>query len=139
MITPINIKASETVIVAPATGSFGGAAVSVALAMSARVIAMGRNLDALTKLAARGARISPVQITGDTQSDAETLQILGQIDAYFDISPPAAAQSTHIKKRHPRAPSFGPREPHGRHPGRYIHPPFRGHAQDSAAQGEADV
>ena len=37
----INLRPGETVIIAPATGSFGGAAVSVALAMGAKVIAMG--------------------------------------------------------------------------------------------------
>ena len=42
-----DVKAGETVIVSPATGGFGGAALFVALAMGARVIAMGRNMAAL--------------------------------------------------------------------------------------------
>lgn len=37
----IDLQAGETVIIAPATGPFGGAAVLVALAMGAKVIAMG--------------------------------------------------------------------------------------------------
>lgn len=42
--------AGTAVIVAPATGKFGGAAVLVALAMGARVIAAGRNAKGLEKL-----------------------------------------------------------------------------------------
>lgn len=93
----INIQAGETVIIAPATGSFGGAAVLVALAMGARVIAMGRNLEALKKVAARSDRVEIVPTTGDVQTDAEALRKFGLADAFFDISPPEAAKSTHIK------------------------------------------
>ena len=93
----IDIKAGETVIIAPATGAFGGAAVFVALAMGARVIAMGRNVEALKKVAQSSDRIKPVPITGDVQKDTEALQRFGAADAFLDISPPAAAKSTHIK------------------------------------------
>ncbi len=94
MLTP---KSRETVIVAPATGAFGGAAVLVALAMGARVIAMGRNVKVLEQVAARSERVKAVPITGDMQKDAEALQKFGPADAFLDISPPAAAKSTHIK------------------------------------------
>ncbi|MCJ1249698.1 hypothetical protein MMC30_006924 [Trapelia coarctata] len=93
----IDIKAGETVIVCPATGSFGGAAVSVALAMGARVIAMGRNLDALKELATLSERVEIVQTTGDVEADVKALQKFGAIDACLDISPPAAAKSTHLR------------------------------------------
>lgn len=93
----IDLKVGETVIIAPATGAFGGAAVVVALAMGARVIAMGRNLDALKRIAAKSDRIETVQMTGDVQADLESLQKFGTIDAFFDISPPAAINSTHYK------------------------------------------
>jgi hypothetical protein len=63
----INLQAGETVIVAPATGSFGGAAVMVALAMGARVIAMGRKVDALRRIATLSDRVAVVPITGDVQ------------------------------------------------------------------------
>lgn len=46
----INLRAGETIIIAPATGGISGAAVEVASAMGARVIAVGRNLKALEKL-----------------------------------------------------------------------------------------
>lgn len=93
----IELKAGETVIVSPATGMFGGAAVLVALAMGARVIAMGRNLEALKAITTSSDRVEAVPITGDVQADAAALQEFGLADAFFDISPPAAAKSTHLK------------------------------------------
>ena len=97
-LSDIELKAGETVIVAPATGPFGGAAVEVALAMGARVIAMGRNGEVLKKIqASHPGRVEIVQMTGDTQADLDALKKFGAIDAYFDISPPAAEKSTHLK------------------------------------------
>ena len=93
----IDLKAGETVIVSPATGAFGGAAVLVALAMGARVIAMGRNVEALERIKKRSERIETVPITGDILKDSEALKRFGAVDAFFDISPPEAAKSTHIK------------------------------------------
>lgn len=93
----IDLKAGETVIIAPATGSFGGAAVVLAIAMGARVIAMGRNVEALKSVAARSERIKIVPVTGDVQADAEALREFGPVDAFLDISPPEAAKSTHIR------------------------------------------
>ena len=93
----IDIKAGETVIIAPATGAFGGAAVLVALAMGARVLAMGRNVEALEKVAARSDRIEAIPMTGDQQKDTKALQMFGPADAFLDISPPAAAKSKHIQ------------------------------------------
>jgi threonine dehydrogenase-like Zn-dependent dehydrogenase len=93
----INLKPGETIIIAPATGSFGRAAVKVALAMGARVIALGRNIEALNTLASSHERIESVQITGDAQADTKSLQAFGSVDAYFDISPAEAASSTHFR------------------------------------------
>ncbi|MCJ1376759.1 hypothetical protein MMC20_008004 [Loxospora ochrophaea] len=93
----IDLKPGETVIVAPATGSFGGAAAAVAIAMGAKVIAVGRNLDALKKLAATSPRIEIMQMMGDVEKEVKALQEFGTIDAFFDISPDLAAKSTHIK------------------------------------------
>jgi len=93
----IDLKPGETIIIAPATGTFGEAAVKVALAMGARVIAMGRNSEALKTLAASHERIETVQITGDVQADTKSLQSFEPIDAYFDISPPEAANSAHFR------------------------------------------
>jgi threonine dehydrogenase-like Zn-dependent dehydrogenase len=93
----IGLKAGETIIVAPATGPFGGAAVSDALAMGARVIAMGRNVDALKRLSGLSERVKTVQITGDEKGQTEELKKYGPVNAFFDISPPEAANTTHIK------------------------------------------
>ena len=96
----IELRAGQTVVVAPATGPFGGAAVLVAQAMGARVIAMGRNKDSLAFLKKRVPRpelLETVPITGDMMADCNELKKHGQIDAYYDIGPPEAHASTHIK------------------------------------------
>ena len=96
----IELKAGHTVIIAPATGPFGGAAVLVALAMGARVIAMGRNKDSLANIKKRAPhpdRVETVPITGDMKADCDKLKKYGPIDAYYDIGPPEAYTSTHIK------------------------------------------
>jgi D-arabinose 1-dehydrogenase-like Zn-dependent alcohol dehydrogenase len=96
----IRLEAGETVIVAPATGGFGGAAVLVALAMGARVIAMGRNvkaLEGLKKLSPGPGRLETVPITGSVDDEVAALTRFGRADAYFDISPREAQSSTHVK------------------------------------------
>ncbi|KAE8454569.1 hypothetical protein EG329_000192 [Mollisiaceae sp. DMI_Dod_QoI] len=95
----IGLSPGETIIIAPATGAFGSAAIKVALAMGARVIALGRNASTLEKLAASysHSRIEICQITGDEKVDLKSLQAFGRIDAFFDISPPAASDSTHFR------------------------------------------
>jgi threonine dehydrogenase-like Zn-dependent dehydrogenase len=96
----IDLKPGQTIVVAPATGPFGGAAVLVALAMGAKVIAMGRNKDSLATLKKKvpnNDRVSTVPITGDMAADLAALQSHGEIDAAFDIGPREAAQSTHLQ------------------------------------------
>lgn len=96
----INLLAGETVIIAPATGPFGGAGVRVALAMGAKVIAMGRNKAALENLKSKvsyAERLSTVPITGNMVTDCAELKQFGAIDAYLDIGPPQAHASTHLK------------------------------------------
>ena len=102
-LSDIGIGAGDSVIVAPATGTFGGAAVTVALAMGAKVIAAGRNktiLDIFTTTFGETGRIKTVALKGDTAADTESLiAATGSsrgADAYIDFSPPAAAKSTHI-------------------------------------------
>ena len=111
----IDLKAGETVIIAPATGQFGGSAVQVALAMGAgTVIAMGRNEEALKRVETLDpARVRTLKMTGDWEAELEALKRFGTIDAYFDISPPMAQGSTHYKscisslRRHGRASLMG--------------------------------
>ena len=108
----VDVRAGEVVLVAPATGSFGGAAVSVALALGAGVIALGRNGEVLrelegdTRRAYPGGRISTVVMTGEEGEDLEGIirgaarelgRRDGAVDVYFDMSPPSASQSAHIK------------------------------------------
>ncbi|KAI1266193.1 alcohol dehydrogenase [Xylariaceae sp. FL1019] len=93
----IGLQAGETIIVAPATGGFGSAAVVLALALGARVIAMGRNVDALAQLKTLSPRVETVQISGNEETDLANLKKFGKIDAYFDISPPEATGSSHVK------------------------------------------
>lgn len=94
----LDLRPGETVVVAPSTGQFSGSAVEVALAMGARVVALGRNAAALqtlkSGLSEYGQRLKTVQMTGDIEADTKAI---GPVDCYFDISPPAAATSTHIK------------------------------------------
>ncbi|KAF7556969.1 hypothetical protein G7Z17_g1038 [Cylindrodendrum hubeiense] len=95
----IDVKAGDTVIIAPATGRYGSAAVHVALAMGSRVIAIGRNAAILSQLETISPRLSTVQITNDIDKDTKALRSAspGGVDAFWDMSPPAAGTSTHFR------------------------------------------
>lgn len=99
----IKLQSGETVIVSPATGGYGGAGVMVAIAMGARIIAMGRNERELARLkehvlaGSQRACIETVKITGDEAADLKTLQGFGVLDAILDLSPPEASKSTHVR------------------------------------------
>lgn len=93
----IDLKVGETVIVAPATGGFSGAAVEVASAIGARVIAIGRNMEKLKKVAEHNLRVVPYQLKGNHEEDTAALKQLGRVDAYIDMSPATAADSTHLR------------------------------------------
>ncbi len=93
----IDLKAGETVIIAPATGLVSGAAVGVAVAMGAKVIAGGRNIQVLRKLQTTFPQIKIVQFQGDVQADVAALKQNGPIDAFIDISPVEASTSTHVR------------------------------------------
>ncbi|PTB36140.1 hypothetical protein M441DRAFT_62149 [Trichoderma asperellum CBS 433.97] len=98
----IKLEPGETVAICPATGGFGGAGVQVAIAMGARVIAMGRNGQELERLRKHilsgtpGASIETVTITGDENEDSAALLNFGAIDAVLDFSPAAASKSAHL-------------------------------------------
>ncbi|KAK5956881.1 hypothetical protein OHC33_002370 [Knufia fluminis] len=95
----VDVRAGEKVIITPATGSFGSAAVVAALAIGVRVVAMGRNMEALERLRTFSSedRLRIVQNTGDVALDIEELTKDGLADVFFDISPGKAAKSTHFK------------------------------------------
>lgn len=72
----------------------------MALAMGARVIAMGRNTESLAFLKSRVSapqRVETVPITENMEADRDELKKHGTIDAFFDIGPPEASKSTHFK------------------------------------------
>ncbi|CAH0028228.1 unnamed protein product [Clonostachys rhizophaga] len=95
----IDVKAGDVVIVAPATGRYGSAAVHLALAMGARVIAIGRNTAVLATLESISQRVSTVALTGDVERDTASIRSAasGGADAFWDMSPPAAGNSTHFR------------------------------------------
>ncbi|KAH8702476.1 chaperonin 10-like protein [Talaromyces proteolyticus] len=99
----INIEPGETVLIAPATGTYGGAGVQVAIAMGARVIAMGRNEKELARLKDHVLRGSPnanihtLKMTQDETTDAVALQELGPLDAVLDFTPPHGSESPHLR------------------------------------------
>ncbi|KAL1963364.1 hypothetical protein VTN77DRAFT_8380 [Rasamsonia byssochlamydoides] len=93
----IDLQAGETVIVTPATGSFSGAAVEVASAMGARVIAVGRNVNTLQRLAENIPRVHPVQLTGDIEKDVALLTQFGPVDAFMDFTPNSLTTPVHLK------------------------------------------
>ena len=95
-LSDIGLKAGETILIAPATGSFGSAAVHIALALGATVIAMGRNKTVLAELDKLSDRVQTLEISGSVQEDTSALAKLGPLDVFFDISPPTAGNSSHI-------------------------------------------
>src|ERR1700742_2691591 len=92
--TAVDLQPGETVLVSGATGNFGSAAVTVALAMGAsRVVAPGRNEAVLADLQRRfGRRVLPVRLSGNEEDDRERMQqaIPGGIDFVMVIMPPSA-------------------------------------------------
>ncbi|KAM5341997.1 hypothetical protein ACJ41O_015028 [Fusarium nematophilum] len=95
----IDVEAGETVIIALATGRYGSAAAHLALAMGARVIAIGRNASVLSQLGKISPRLDTVRITNDESVDTQALRsvIPGGADAFWDMSPPGAGTSTHFR------------------------------------------
>jgi alcohol dehydrogenase len=86
------LQPGETALVNTATGNFGSAAVTVALAMGAgAVLATGRNEVALADLVRRfGTRVRPVRLSGDAEADTARMKAVakGPIDRVLDILPP---------------------------------------------------
>ncbi|VBB16684.1 zinc-binding dehydrogenase [Burkholderia stabilis] len=83
------LAVGETVAVSGATGAYGCAAALLAVAMGAgRVVAVGRNAQALAALAEHGrGRIVPVAATGDVVRDAAAIRDAahGRVDLAFDM------------------------------------------------------
>lgn len=96
----VKLQPGGTIVVGTATGSFGGAAVLVALAMDGFVLPMGRDKSLLEAMKAKvptPERLELVLDSGDVSADRKALKIFGDIDAYLDFGPPQVYASTHIK------------------------------------------
>ncbi|KAL7917434.1 GroES-like protein [Trichoderma austrokoningii] len=91
----IDVKAGETVLIAPATGVFSGGCVAVARAMGANVIAGGRSEESLNALKARFPGIQTVKLTGEP-SDIASIQSFSNIDAFVDVGPAASTAATYL-------------------------------------------
>ena len=90
-----NLRPGETVLVSGATGNFGSAAVSVALAIGAAcVVAPGRNETVLADLVRRfGSRVRTVKLVGNEDEDRERMKQAAPdaIDCVLDILPPSVS------------------------------------------------
>ncbi|MGW0882550.1 zinc-binding dehydrogenase [Streptomyces sp. NPDC002671] len=86
------LQPGETVLISGATGNFGSAGVSVAMAMGAGcVVAPGRNKSVLDDLVERfGPRVRPVVLTGREEDDTAAMRAAapGPIDRVLDMLPP---------------------------------------------------
>jgi NADPH:quinone reductase-like Zn-dependent oxidoreductase len=96
-LSEVDVRPGETVIVAPATGRYGGAAVAVALAMGATVVAAGRRnnaLEALATIHASSGRFRTVFLTGDDSANTKAIKSAtckpDGADVFIDFSPFAA-------------------------------------------------
>ncbi|PSN61611.1 GroES-like protein [Corynespora cassiicola Philippines] len=98
-LTDIDVKAGDTIIIAPATGRYGSAAAHVALALGASVIAIGRNDTVLSQIEGVSPRLTAVCLTGDVDKDTASLKAAAVrgVDAFWDMSPSAAGSSTHFR------------------------------------------
>ncbi|KAI1370361.1 alcohol dehydrogenase GroES domain-containing protein [Hypoxylon crocopeplum] len=94
----VGLTAGEAVLIAPATGNFSGAAVHVALAMGARVIAMGRNESILAELKALApGRVDTLTLSGSVDTDVAAIAKYGPVDVFMDFSAPMVTNHSHIK------------------------------------------
>jgi alcohol dehydrogenase len=82
------LEAGQRVMIQPATGHFGAAAVAVAVAMGASVVyAVGRNVTVVNELVAKfGPRVKPVVVQG-TKEDTEVYAKL-EVDMTLNLYPP---------------------------------------------------
>jgi D-arabinose 1-dehydrogenase-like Zn-dependent alcohol dehydrogenase len=103
-LSEIDVRPGDTVIVAPATGKFGGSAVTTALAMGASVVACGRNastLEIMSSFFSSTGRLSTVVLTGDIAIDTKAMVSASGnngkgADAFIDFSPAVAKGASHI-------------------------------------------
>lgn len=100
----VDLKPGDSVLISPATGGFGGAAVTMALAMGAFVVAAGRNEETLKRIVETyggTGRISYVKLQGSTDADVKALKAASPscrgFDVFIDFSPPSSGSSPNVK------------------------------------------
>jgi D-arabinose 1-dehydrogenase-like Zn-dependent alcohol dehydrogenase len=99
----MGVRPGDVVIVAPATGRLGGAAVSVALAMGLAVVAVGRDGEKLERLRKVFGEdfVRTVVLSGEQGRDSGSIRMRTPrgkgADAYIDLSPEEASKSTHVE------------------------------------------
>jgi threonine dehydrogenase-like Zn-dependent dehydrogenase len=95
-----NLHPGETVIIAPATGHYSGAAAELAAQLGCNVIAVTRSATKLDRLASLyPTRITVVELTGDTATDTAAIRTAcppgsGGADALIDVTPGTATGSS---------------------------------------------
>lgn len=107
-VSSVGLKAGQTILVGPATGFFSGAVAEIAVALGARVIALGRSaeklqpvIDALAHTYPFSPRVQSAIMSGDPTADAATIRALlppgvAGADAFIDISPPMQGTPAHL-------------------------------------------
>lgn len=86
------VQVGETVVIGPATGSFGGAAVELALLSGAKVIMLGRSEGTLRTMKERlgnPEKLQYIAMSGDEDKDTEAIKRLapGGVDVFNDWTP----------------------------------------------------
>ncbi|KAJ9608500.1 hypothetical protein H2200_007488 [Cladophialophora chaetospira] len=98
----MGVRCGDSVVVAPATGTFGGSAVPAALSLGAKVIACGRNAKTLARMNdvfGASGRFVTVVLTGKVDEDTVAIKAAAGgkgADCYIDFIPPQAVGTTHI-------------------------------------------
>ncbi len=102
-LSALEVQAGDRVVIAPASGGFGGAAVEVARAMGADVVIVGRKRETLEWIQSvlmeknpHAGKVDVVALSGEMEMDVVALKGCGVIDKYLDFSPPAAGKSAHL-------------------------------------------
>ncbi|KAI8964495.1 hypothetical protein F5Y11DRAFT_87450 [Daldinia sp. FL1419] len=94
----VGLTAGETVLIAPAIGNYGGEAAHVALAMGARVIAMGHNKYALSEPKALAPkRVNTVVVSEDVEIDLAAIAKYRPVNVFQNFAPPIATNKSHIQ------------------------------------------
>jgi NADPH:quinone reductase-like Zn-dependent oxidoreductase len=95
------LEAGETIIIGPASGTYSGAAVEIALALGANVVALGRTeekLAGLRKVLGDPERLQTVVMTGKPEKDVATLQQLlpDGVDVHNNWTPTGATEAIYL-------------------------------------------